>query len=150
MQSTAAQVRSAVCNRDCFNCPFDDCVVDDYTYDEVVEARERDKEYALTEMDNSTREKVKKNTEYLREYYQKNKDKKSEYNRWYREEHKDEMREYYCKYRQEHKEAIQAYQREYQRKYRQEHKEELNAYQREYRRRRKEALESETKEGVRR
>ena len=91
MQSTAAQVRSAVCNRDCFNCPFDDCVVDDYTYDEVVEARERDKEYALAEMDNSTRYKVKKNTKYLREYYQKNKDKKSEYNRWYREEHKDEM-----------------------------------------------------------
>lgn len=140
MQSTAAQVRSAVCNRDCFNCPFDDCVVDDYTYDEVVEARERDKEYALTEMDNSTREKVKKNTEYLREYYQKNKDKIREYNRWYCEEHKDEMREYYRKYAQENKEAIKAYKREYYQKNREARKE----YQREYRRRRKEALESET------
>ena len=33
----------AKCNRDCFNCKFDDCVVNGITSEERSEIRERDK-----------------------------------------------------------------------------------------------------------
>lgn len=34
------------CNRDCFNCVFDDCIIDKMTKEEREEAKERDKNYA--------------------------------------------------------------------------------------------------------
>ena len=65
----------AVCDNDCFNCKYDDCIKSDSDY----------------EMQNRK--------EYYRNYYQKNKDKYREYNRAYREKHREELiakaREYY-------------------------------------------------------
>lgn len=34
------------CNRDCFNCIFDDCIMENITSEEREEAKERDKNYA--------------------------------------------------------------------------------------------------------
>lgn len=33
----------AKCNRDCFNCQFEDCVVDTMSSEERIETKERDK-----------------------------------------------------------------------------------------------------------
>lgn len=64
-----------VCNEDCLNCKFDDCIKGDTSY--ISEHRK----------------------EYYREYYKKNKEKYSAYNKAYREKHREELnakaREYY-------------------------------------------------------
>jgi len=31
-----------VCNRDCFNCPYEDCIVDGMTLEEYAESRQRE------------------------------------------------------------------------------------------------------------
>ena len=36
----------AKCNRDCFNCAYDDCIVDNMSSEERTEAKERDKKFS--------------------------------------------------------------------------------------------------------
>ena len=36
----------AKCNRDCFKCPYDDCIANDITLEERLEMKERDIKFA--------------------------------------------------------------------------------------------------------
>ena len=68
----------AVCNRDCFNCPYEDCVVDELTMADRRELKEIDAEFV-----NPKSSKQKKIAAKKREYYQANKDEIAAYQREY-------------------------------------------------------------------
>lgn len=71
-----------ICNRDCFNCPYDDCIADEYTLSEAREMQERDKEHAYYEKS----DKEKKRFEYCRRYRKEHKEEIAERRRrYYRE-----------------------------------------------------------------
>lgn len=56
-----------VCDHDCFNCKYDDCICDDMTLDDYAEARDRD--YDLTHTT-----KQKKIAAKQKAYYEANRD----------------------------------------------------------------------------
>ena len=60
----------AVCNRDCFNCPYPDCIVDDMSRDEYRESAERSRDL---ESDRKT-DKEKKLAAKAKAYYEANKE----------------------------------------------------------------------------
>ena len=73
------------CNRDCLNCLYPDCVVDELLPEDLNEIAQRDREIRHDNKDN----KHKKIAKCQRKY---------------REEHKEEIAEYKRKYYAEHKE----------------------------------------------
>ncbi len=74
----------SVCNKDCFNCPFPDCVNDDLDHDDYKALAELDKELTSTP-------KKKKLAAANRAYREANKDKLAAANRAYREANKDKV-----------------------------------------------------------
>ena len=73
-----------ICNFDCFNCVYDDCINDRCSYSQEYYDKNRDKIIV-----------------HQREYRKKNRDKSSAYQREYRQKNKDKIldyqREYYAK-----------------------------------------------------
>ena len=67
---------SNVCNRDCFNCEYDDCIFDEITADDIKESKERDGDIKYYFMG----KRQKKN----REYRAANKDRIAAHQREYR------------------------------------------------------------------
>lgn len=90
-----------MCNKDCFNCVFSDCINDEISNDDLTALEEIEKIVGLI--------KPKKKSGYTKER-----------KRQYYYEHKDKFREYKRKYYQENKERLEAYQKEYTAKHRQE------------------------------
>lgn len=116
------------CNRDCFNCPFPDCVVDDITDEERDELEQIDREILKTVTEKQLAAKARQHEYYLlhkdlicqrhkewvakhpkqhrkqaREWYRKNKRKKKRIDR----------RSYYKLYYQLHKDEILAKRKKY-------------------------------------
>lgn len=91
-----------MCNRDCFNCLFEDCIFDGILPQERQEIAQRDREINFENKDNKYRKKLGQQ-------------------RKYRAAHKEEILEQYRIYRQNHKEEIA----ERKRKYYAMHKEEI-------------------------
>ena len=106
------------CNRDCFNCIFEDCIVNELLPEDLKEINQRDREIRFINKDN----KRKKIAERQRKYHEEHREEINERQRKHRAEHKEEIAEYRRKYYAEHKEAIN----ESQRKYYAAHKDELN------------------------
>ena len=66
------------CDRDCFHCPFPDCVEDEMTAEDYDEARARDKEILFRKSD-----KQKKIAAKQKAYYEANREKYNAYMRNY-------------------------------------------------------------------
>lgn len=94
------------CNGDCFNCPFDDCILDDEDID-TDDTEELDQELDLLNMVDSDKKKK------WREQYQKNREWILAYHRQYRKENKEWILAYYKRYRQGNKERIKALHKRY-------------------------------------
>ena len=79
---------NAVCNEDCFHCPYPDCVRDDLTADTYAELA------LLENIINPPTLKQRKVAAYNRAYREANKEKVAAYNRAYYEANKEKWREY--------------------------------------------------------
>ena len=71
--------REEVCNRDCFHCPYEDCIVEDVTAAEDQERRKTEKDLL-----------------FVRDFRQR---KIAAYQKAYRDSHKDEIAAYQKAYR---------------------------------------------------
>lgn len=109
------------CNGDCFNCPFDDCILDDEDFD-TDNTEELDQELDLLNMVDS--DKKKKQMEYYqqnrdwllayyKQYYRENKGKYLEYAKRYRQRNKERISQIYKNYCQRNKERIKARHKRY-------------------------------------
>lgn len=83
---------SVICNHDCFNCQYPDCMNDDITLGEYREIAERDAEikWQNSLKTDSERQKLLN----LRAYHKANADKERAYKMAYREVHKERLRAY--------------------------------------------------------
>ena len=93
------------CDGDCFNCIFDDCILD---YSEVLKP-------CYNQSKDATDDKRK---EYLEQYRKKYYISKRDYFREYAKRNKDKIKKYQKKYRLENADKVRKYQREYMAKYR--------------------------------
>lgn len=107
-----------LCNRDCFNCVHDDCVLDEVSDAESLAADRRDAE--------ARRENAK--SDYYKAYYRANAPRLREKSR--------------AKYKANKERAL-----EYQREYRKTHRERVNARERAYREANREKRRAQAKEG---
>ena len=89
-----------MCDRDCFNCPYDDCICEEVTDRDLVEVwkaesaaglrlnetlTDEEKRIRSNEYQKRHRHKYKEHyRQYKAEYYEKNKEKLSEYTKKYR------------------------------------------------------------------
>lgn len=110
----------AVCNRDCFHCPYEDCVVDGETALEIARSERRDRKPSGT---------TGRNRRKIREA-----------SRRYRAEHPDQSRANNRRYYLRHKAAIA----EYKRLWYIQNRDRILAQQKEYRKRKKEKDGTET------
>lgn len=91
-----------MCNNDCFNCKYNDCIKNEITKEEFKIQNELDKiikdENVLTERQRRYIKEKEKNAEKLKErsrkYYHNNKEKCKEKNKKYYETHKEKFKEY--------------------------------------------------------
>lgn len=141
-----------ICNYDCFNCKYSDCIASDTITQEerkTINARNNtDKEYKHSEKSRKAR----------RRYYREHIDSAREYQKKYQKDHEEELREYRKKYYQNHKDewkprklTEEQRKRKYEqaKKHRQrpEVKEQRRLYQIEYRRKKKLLLQMERNNG---
>lgn len=77
------------CNRDCFNCIFEDCIVNELLPEDLKEINQRDREIRRDNKDN----KRKKIAERQRKYREEHRDEINERQRKFYAEHKDELNE---------------------------------------------------------
>lgn len=97
------------CNRDCFNCPYDDCKVDGFSTEEVKNQDQFDydlKPHSTEQHKKDSvlyyRRHIEKCRQKNRDYYQTHKEKFKEYDRLRKIEHpvsKEKQHEYYIRWR---------------------------------------------------
>lgn len=94
-----------VCNRDCFNCVFDDCILEELEAEDYAEQRRIEREIVKPKS-----AKEKKIAAYQRAYYEANKDEIAARQRAYREANREKynayMRDYSRKQREKAREAL--------------------------------------------
>ena len=81
-----------ICDKDCFNCKYPDCIATDYSpkKEEYRKQYYQENKEKIAEKSRQYREKNKEIiAECQRRYYERNKRKKAEYQRRYRQEHKE-------------------------------------------------------------
>lgn len=108
-----------ICNRDCFNCQFDDCVCDEMTVEDTAQSRMLEKNFILPKTDRqiaiSARKRAyyKKNKDTIRAkhkaYYERNREAVSAYNRIYYRENRDTMRAKHRAYMERHRDINRNY-----------------------------------------
>lgn len=111
---------TTVCNRDCFNCIYEDCIDDRVTPEEYQRSAAVDRQHALAKDDQKQK---------ARDYYLQNREKKLAAAKVYYQSHKKEAKAYLRKYRANNRELTNARQRAWYAK----HREEILARQREQR-----------------
>lgn len=84
-----------ICNRDCFHCPYEDCINDellleDYQVEKEIDLLSGAREYNTSESHRAAKKK----------YYEENKEKVAAYSKKYYEENKEKWKEYNQKSRQ--------------------------------------------------
>ena len=81
--------KNAICDHDCFNCKFDDCIADDMTPEEWAESQRRDRDTNLTPEQKKQRAYREANREKIadqqRAYREANREKIADQKRAYRE-----------------------------------------------------------------
>lgn len=98
-----------ICNKDCFNCPYEDCINDEMDHEDYREAAVRDRELFMTP-------KKRERAAYQKAYYEKNKEKRAAYQKEYREKNREKLAAGKKAYREAHREAYNRYHREYARR----------------------------------
>lgn len=101
---------SEVCNKDCFNCPYEDCILDDLDLEDYEELDKIDQNIMTSDVNDDW---IAKKREYQKNYYQNNKARMLEKSKAWHEAHKAEMKAYKQAYYQAHKEEIKLKQRKY-------------------------------------
>ena len=91
-----------VCNRDCFNCIFEDCVLDELNHDDYKQSAAIEKELLFPKS-----AKQKKIAAGQKAYYEANREKIAAWNKAYREANKEKIRKYQQEYRKRKKEEAQ-------------------------------------------
>ena len=97
-----------ICNRDCFHCPYEDCINDEMRLEDYQEGKELElisgaKGYNTSESHRAAQKK----------YYEENREKEAAYQKQYREENKEKVAAYRKKYYEENKEKVAAYSKKY-------------------------------------
>lgn len=113
-----------MCDRDCFNCPYDDCICEEVTDRDLVEVWKAESAAGLRLNETLTDEEKRIRA--------------NEYRKKYRHKHKEHYQQYRAEYYEKNKEKLREYWREYQREYRRKNKEKLSEYAKKYRKKRKE------------
>ena len=90
------------CNKDCFNCPYPDCIVDDMSYEEYRESAERDRELKTSQKSR----KEKKTAAKQKAYYEAHREEVAAKQKAYREAHKERYNEYMRVYLKEYRAGI--------------------------------------------
>lgn len=152
--------KKAVCDLDCFNCKFKDCVNDRLEIEDFRAAEKMDKniinerrgkknrkmsQYALKRKEEYKSENADSDRAYAQAYYSlnrerykkyrlENRERKSAYDRDYFSKNKQEIKEKHKIYGQKNKQHL----RERQKEWREKNREKIRAYQREYYLRKKE------------
>ena len=111
----------AQCGKNCFACPYEDCICDDLTYEDYKAEREIDLLTGAKEYKTSPNERARK-----KRYYEENKERIAATRREQRANNKEKISAYQRKYREENKEKVAAAQR----KYYEENIDDLKAYKR--------------------
>ena len=101
----------ATCNRDCFNCPYPDCILEELEAEDYAEQRRIEREIV-----NPKSKRQEKRTAYQRAHYEANREKLTAYRRAYREANREEIAAKQRAYYEANREKLAAYQREYRRK----------------------------------
>ena len=107
-ETARADVKSgqSVCDKNCFQCRFSDCIYDGMEYDDYVQSAALDKELTQTAHQ-------KKVAAQKRAYYEANKDKVAAYQRAYREANKDKVAAQHRAYYEANKDKVAAQHRAY-------------------------------------
>ena len=80
-----------ICNKDCFNCPYEDCINDEMDHEDYREAAVRDRELAMTP-------KKRERAAYQKAYYEANREKIAAGKKAYRETHREAYNRYHREY----------------------------------------------------
>jgi len=91
------------CNEDCFNCPYEDCILSDSDIlkrEKISDELERQARIMSYKPHKHKPKKDKK--EYKHNYYQEHREELLDYQRIYYQNHKEKRRAYQRKYYQEH------------------------------------------------
>ena len=112
-----------ICNRDCFHCPYEDCINDellleDYQVEKEIDLLSGARGYKTPKAIRAAQ----------KQYREENKEKVAARNKKYREENKEKVAAYSKQYREENKEKVAAYKKQY----REENKEKVAAYRKKY------------------
>lgn len=109
----------AQCDKNCFACPYEDCICDDLTYEDYKAEREIDLLSGAVELKTpsnirAARRKYREENiddlkAYKRAWYQANKERAAVYNREYREKNQEYFKSYKRAYYQAHKEKWSSY-----------------------------------------
>ena len=98
---------SQICDRDCFNCRFDDCICDEMTADDWKAAR------GIDDFIHTKTEKEKSIAAKQKQYYEENRESIAAKQKKYREENRESIAAYQKQYYEENRESIAAYQKRY-------------------------------------
>lgn len=107
------------CNRDCFNCKYDDCILDCINEEERISSIERDIDILSEDKPGDSykkryywknRDKCK---QWSKETYYRHKEKQNERSKEYYHTHKERARELNQRWQEEHRELIRSRQHEY-------------------------------------
>lgn len=98
-----------ICDRDCFNCKFEDCINDRMEIEDYIEGDKIDKDIIRERSQKKKRKLSPMAIKRKKEYHSENRDNPSSYAKAYY----DLNRERYRKYRLENKERKSAYDRDY-------------------------------------
>ena len=101
----------AICNKDCFNCTYEDCVLDTLDAEDYALARKIEAEVILPKSKEQERSAAKQ-----RAYREANRDEIAAKQRAYYEANRDEIAAKQRAYREANRDAYNAYMREYLRK----------------------------------
>lgn len=105
------EVNSPVCNRDCFDCVYPDCVCDEMTVEDTDQARALERDFINPPR---TDKQIRKSA-YDKEYRKQHRERKCAQERdWYRK-NRERVRALQARYYVENRETIRTQQREYRR-----------------------------------
>lgn len=112
-----------VCNRDCFNCIYDDCIEGQHIPKVKPPTKKRTSLASMTE-----EERAEYKRAYSKAWRDQNKDKVRQHQRTYYARHQDKVAAYAKHYRETHKEAFDTYHATYRAK----HRDQINANRRKF------------------
>lgn len=96
-----------ICNKDCFNCPYPDCINDEFTADDAAELDMIERDFIQPPPDKITRRKRQTAPENYQKWIVQNKARKQAYDRAYYRLHRATRKKYAREYYRRKKEQSQ-------------------------------------------